>query len=47
MMIRPAIMLPNASRVMGAVTAWSFSFAGVIEGVRVNPVWISKVMRRV
>lgn len=47
MMSRPAIMLPSASRVIGAVTAWLFSFAGVIEGVRVNPVWTSRVMRRV
>lgn len=38
MMSRPVVMLPSASRVMGAVTAWSFSFAGVIEGARVNPV---------
>lgn len=45
-MSRPARMLPRARRVIGLVIVGLFSFMGVIVGVRVNPVWTSKVMRR-
>lgn len=45
-MSRPARMLPRASRVMGFVIVGLFSFMGVIEGRRGNPVWTSRVMRR-
>ena len=43
---RPAIMLPRASRMIGRMAGGAFSFMGVIAGVRVCPVWTSKVMRR-
>lgn len=46
-MSRPAMMLPRARRVIGLVIAGSFSFIGVIGGIRVNPVWTSRVMRMV
>lgn len=42
---RPAITLPNASRVMGLVTAGEFSLIGVIEGIRVNPVCTMSIIR--
>ena len=45
-MSRPARMLPRARRVIGLVTAGLFSFTGVVAGTRVNPVWTSRVMRR-
>ena len=43
---RPAIMLPRASRTIGRMAGGVFSLMGVIAGVRVCPVWTSKVMRR-
>lgn len=42
---RPAIMLPRASRMIGRMAGGVF-VNGVIAGVRVCPVWTSKVMRR-
>ena len=45
-MSRPIIMLPAARRVMGLMTAGLFSLIGVVGGVRVNPVWVRRVMRR-
>ena len=45
-MSRPTVMLPMARRVMGLITAELFSLIGVVEGVRVNPVWVRRVMRR-
>lgn len=41
----PAIMLPNARRVMGEVTAGLFSFIGVKGGIRTKPVCTSTVIR--
>lgn len=43
----PAVMLPSARRVIGEVTAGLFSLTGVRDGIRVNPVWTSRVMRMV
>lgn len=45
-MSRPAVMLPRASRVIGLMSVGVFSFIGVIVGMRGNPVWTSRVMRR-
>lgn len=45
-MSRPARMLPRARRVIGLMIVGLFSFMGVIVGVRVCPVWTSKVIRR-
>lgn len=42
---RPAMMLPRARRIIGLVIVGSFSFIGVVGGIRVNPVWTSSVMR--
>lgn len=42
----PARMLPRARRRMGEVMVGLFSSMGVIVAVRVNPVWTSRVMRR-
>ncbi|OBR43053.1 hypothetical protein A9196_17425 [Aeromonas dhakensis] len=44
-MRNPAMMLPSARRVMGAVTAGLFSFIGVRAGIRTKPVCTSTVMR--
>lgn len=44
-MRNPARMLPRASRVMGEVTAGSFSFIGVRGEIRTKPVCTSTVMR--
>ena len=44
-MRNPARILPRASRVMGEVTAGSFSFIGVRGGIRTKPVCTSTVMR--
>lgn len=44
-MIIPAIMLPRASRVNGAVISGLFSFIDVIGGTRVRPAWTRMVMR--
>lgn len=41
----PAMMLPRASRVRGAVISGLFSFIGVIGGMRVCPAWTRRVMR--
>ena len=46
MISRPAAMLPRASRVIGLTRVGVFSFMGVIAGMRGNPVWTSKVMRK-
>lgn len=46
-MSRPARILPRARRVIGLMMVGLFSFIGVIEGVRVNPVWTSRVIRMV
>lgn len=43
---RPAIMLPRARRVIGLRIVGLFSFMGVMGGVRLNPVWTSRVSRR-
>ena len=45
-MSRPAVMLPRASRVIGLMSVGVFSFIGVIVDMRGNPVWTSRVMRR-
>lgn len=45
-MSRPAIMLPRARRVIGFVVRGSFSFIGVIVGIRVNSVCTRRVIRR-
>lgn len=37
-MSRPAMMLPSARRVIGLIVAGSFSFIGVVVGMRVVPV---------
>lgn len=44
-MIIPAMMLPRASRVRGAVISGLFSFIGTIGGIRVCPAWTRMVMR--
>ena len=44
-MIIPAIMLPKASRVRGAVINGLFSFIGTIGGIRVRPAWTRMVIR--
>lgn len=41
----PAIMLPRARRVRGAVISGLFSFIGVIGGIRVCPAWTRRVIR--
>lgn len=46
MMRRPARMVPRARRRMGEVIVGLFSFTAEIGDVRVNPVWTSKVIRR-
>lgn len=43
---KPAMMLPKARRIMGRMAGGVFSLMGVIVGVRVCPVWIRRVMRR-
>lgn len=45
-MRRPAMMLPNASRVIGLVIVGEFSLIGVMGGIRLNPVWTMMVIRR-
>lgn len=45
-MSRPAVMLPRARRVIGLMSVGVFSFMGVIVDVRGDPVWTSRVMRR-
>ena len=45
-MNRPARMLPRARRMIGLMIVGLFSFMGVIVGVRVNPVWTIRVIRR-
>lgn len=44
-MRNPARILPNASRVMGEVTAGLFSLIGVRGGIRTKPVCTSTVIR--
>lgn len=44
-MRNPTVMLPSARRVMGEITAGSFSFIGVRGGIRTKPVCTSTVMR--
>lgn len=44
-MMNPAVMLPNARRVIGEVTAGLFSFIGVRGGIRTKPACTSMVMR--
>lgn len=39
-------MLPRARRVIGLMIAGLFSFIGVVAGVRVNPVWTKRAMRK-
>lgn len=46
-MSRPARMLPRARRVIGLMMVGLFSFIEMVGGVRVNPVWTSRVMRMV
>lgn len=44
--IRPAVMLPRARRVIGFVICGLFSFIGVIAGMRVGFVCTKRVIRR-
>lgn len=46
MISRPARMLPRARRVIGLMIVGLFSFMGMVVGVRVNPAWTNRVMRR-
>lgn len=45
-MIRPAVMLPRARRVIGLRIVGLFSLIGAMEGERLSPVWTMRVRRK-